>query len=96
MTFRIYVDDNFNYMDESSRYCIGKFENFDEAVARCKSIVDEFLIEHNTDQIDAESLLKLYTMFGEDPFVVPTPESETSFSAWGYAKQRCEELCRVN
>jgi len=93
MPFRIFVDDNFNYMDESSRYCLGKFESFDAAVTRCKSIVDEFLVKHNTDQIDAESLLKLYTMFGEDPFVIPTPESETRFSAWDYAKQRCEELC---
>ena len=93
MPFRIFVDDNFNYMDESSRYCLGKFESFDAAVTRCKSIVDDFLVKHHTDQIDAKSLLELYIMFGEDPFVIPMPESETRFSAWDYAKQRCEELC---
>jgi len=34
----------------------------------------------------------LYTNFGEDPFIVPTP-ADVDFFAWGYAKLRCEEIC---
>ena len=36
----------------------------------------------------AEALFKSYSMFGEDPFVVP----DVGFSAWDYAKRRCAEL----
>jgi len=30
-------------------------------------------------------------MFGDDPFIVATDETPASFSAWDYARQRCEE-----
>lgn len=39
----VYVDDNFHYMDESERYCAGEFDALEEAIAKCKQIVDESL-----------------------------------------------------
>jgi hypothetical protein len=41
--YRVYVDDNFNYMDEDKRYQSGEFDTEEEAVAACKRIVDEYL-----------------------------------------------------
>ena len=42
----------------------------------------------------AEALFSSYTSFGEDPWIVaPTPEDTVQFSAWDYAKRRCDEMC---
>ena len=34
----------------------------------------------------------LYTQFGEDPYVI-SDDVGCAFSAWGYARLRCAELC---
>ena len=92
-TFTVFVDDNYHYMDESER-CTesGEFDTFDQAVARCKEIVDEFLMASYRPGITASELYQTYTGFGEDPFILPSDE-KARFSAWDYAKQRCSELC---
>jgi hypothetical protein len=92
-TFTVFVDDNFHYMDDSHRYKFGEFNTAEEAVAACKTIVDEFLVTSHRPGITAADLYQNYVAFGEDPFVVPKDES-LPFSAWEYAKQRCAELCR--
>ena len=40
----------------------------------------------------AADLYYSYTSFGEDPFIRPSPRGER-FSAWEYARQRCDEIC---
>lgn len=92
MTFKVYVDDNFHYMDESERYEKGTYETYDEAVAACKRIVDEYLISAHKKQMTADELYTSYKNFGEDPFIRPA-DNERRFSAWNYAKERCKELC---
>jgi hypothetical protein len=42
--------------------------------------------------MSAEELEGRYRSFGEDPFIIPTPEGRPSFSAWNYAKERAREL----
>ena len=85
----IYVDDNFNYMDEGERYALGEFDTFGAAVAACKAIIDEFLTHSN--ETDAAKLFDSYRSFGEDPFII-APIGDSPFSAWEYAEQRCKEL----
>jgi hypothetical protein len=41
--YKVIVDDNFHYMDESERYEHGVFATAEEAIAACKRIVDEDL-----------------------------------------------------
>jgi hypothetical protein len=79
-------------MDEGERYEQGEYETYDEAVAACKRIVDEYLTSERKPQMTAEELYKSYQSFGEDPFIIPADE-KTKFSAWKYAKERCKELC---
>jgi hypothetical protein len=43
MKYRVLVDDNYHYMDESERYELGEFDTLEEAVAACKKVVDAFL-----------------------------------------------------
>ena len=85
---KVFVDDHFHYQDEEHRYEHGEFDNPDEAVAVCKQIVDGCLEHMLKPGMTAEALFELYAMFGEDPFVVP----DNAFSAWDYAKERCEVL----
>src|SRR5206468_362727 len=90
--FRALVDDNFHYMDAAARAELGTFATYAEAVAACKAIVDAFLTANHRPGMTAGHLYAQYTMFGDDPFVVPDA-SETPFSAWTYAGLRCAELC---
>lgn len=91
--YTVKVDDNFHYMDESERYTLGVFDDCESAVQACKKIVDEFLLEHYSPGMTAQELYSGYQGFGEDPFI-STTDRECKFSAWTYAKQRCQEICR--
>lgn len=92
IVYEVYVDDNFHFMDEDERYKKGEYETEDEAIAVMKAIVDECIIPaYNANPtVSAESLYNGYTMFGDDPFC---PMSR--FSSWDYAKELCNDLCRV-
>ncbi len=86
----VYVDDNFHYMDKDERYKSGEYDSADEAIAKCKEIVDRYLTEYKPKFSTAEELYESYTGYGDDPFVVgPT---KVDFSAWDYAKEQCEKL----
>jgi hypothetical protein len=90
--FTVLVDENSHYQDEDARYEHGTFETYDDAVAACQRIVDDFLAaEHRPGMSDGD-LYHLYTTFGEDPFISPEP-SGFRFSAWEYARLRCALLC---
>jgi len=95
MTYKVFVDDNFHYMDESERYELGEFTSLDAAIVASKKIVDEYLLSAYRPGMTAQALFGSYTSFGEDPFIVAVPSKETGvlFSAWDYAKRRCDELC---
>ena len=38
--YKVFVDDNFHYMNDECRYELGVFTSFEKAVAACKRIVD--------------------------------------------------------
>ena len=93
MKYTLYVDDNYHYMDESERIKSGDFGSLSKAIAKAKRIVDGYLAEAHKVGMTAEKLYDSYITFGEDPFIVGGPP-ESDFSAWDYAKERCEEICR--
>ncbi len=84
-SYKVLINDNAHYMDESERADHGVFANADEAVAACKKIVD--------DDLNA-----MWNAFGPDPIVVPLNPNDpcVRFSAWTYAKGRCKELVSVH
>jgi hypothetical protein len=88
----LYVDDNYHHGDESERYKAGEFSSLEDALAAARKIVDSFLKDAYKDGTTADELYRQYTMFGEDPFIAGGPP-ESTFSAWDYAKERCEKLC---
>lgn len=92
--YKVLIDDNFHYQDESERVTHGVFGPLEEALAACRRIVDEFLAGGLEPGMSPAALYERYTMFGDDPFVVPVDpkDAPVSFSAWEYARQRCEEM----
>jgi hypothetical protein len=94
MPYKVIVDDNSHYQDESERYVLSEFPTLDAAVEASRKIVDEYLLSAYQPGVTAEALFRSYTSFGEDPWIVaPTPEETVRFSAWDYAKRRCDEVC---
>jgi hypothetical protein len=79
-------------MDEEARYKLGDFATLEEAVVVCKRRVDQFLNKVPID-ITAAERYEQYTGFGPDPFIVTDDPDAGSppFSAWSYAKERCQE-----
>lgn len=90
--YRVLVDSNEEYMDKSARYIAGCYDDCAAAIAKCKYIVDQFLLSSYREGMTAEHLLMTYKFYGEDPWVSSGDESCT-FSAWTYAAERCWEIC---
>jgi len=97
MPFKVLVDDNFHYMDESERYELGDFQTLDAAIAAARRVVDEYLQSAFEPGINSDTLLATYLQFGEDPFIIASDAAHSGvlFSARDYARERCEEICRV-
>jgi hypothetical protein len=92
MGYKVFIDDNFHYMDERARYLHGEFATAAEAVAAARRIVDEYLVSALKPGMGADELFASYAMFGEDPFIVAPGEECVSFSARDHARDRCLEL----
>ena len=93
MRYRVYVDDNFHYMDKSERYKLGEFDTLEAAVAACTKLVDEFLVSNYRPGMTAGELMEQYAFFGEDPFIL-AGDGTVPFSARDYASYRVKEICR--
>lgn len=94
MTYRLFVDDNYHYADVSERYLQGEYRTVEEALQMAREIVDGWLHANYRLGMTADELYEGYTQYGEDPFIVPPVGEKVLFSAWAYAKQRSEEICR--
>lgn len=93
MKYTVLVDDNFHYMDESERHTHGEFETAEAAVGAAKELVDADLRSLYRTGMTADELYQQYTSFGSDPYIVSEDQS-CRFSAWEYAKERCQERCQ--
>jgi hypothetical protein len=92
MTYIVFVDDNFHYMDSSERTTHGEFETLDAAVDACRKIVDACLASAHENGMTAKDLYSSYIAFGDDPWI--SGADDVPFSAWTYANQRCAEICQ--
>lgn len=90
--YRVLVDDNYDYTDESKRWTLGDYDTWDEAVAACKQLVDECLQRCYSAGMTAEQLEREYKAGGDDPFIVGDDRGR-KFSAWDYASERAREMC---
>jgi len=85
--FEIHVDDNFHYMVERYRQKEGEYDTLDQALAKCKKIVNQSLVLNYREGMTGNQLWDCYKAYGVDPFIFGT--SDVPFSAWTYAKEIC-------
>jgi hypothetical protein len=78
MTYRVLIDDNYHYMDESERITHGEFDSLEAAIEACKKIVNDCLAHSYEPGMTAEKLYESYTFFGEDPWIMPIKDSSVS------------------
>ena len=86
--YEVYVDDNYHFMDEDERTSYGQFETLDEAIAKCRAIVDASLRHLCKPGMSVRDLFDAYCAFGDDPWV-----KGGAFNAWHYARERCAAIC---
>jgi len=95
--FRVLADDNFHFMDEDERTCLGEFSTYEEALAVAQRAVEAFFEGKGEKQ--ADEIYDDYISFGDDPFIVPFGGAErpdTPFSAWDYAKGYAERIAQAH
>lgn len=93
--YRVYVDDNFHYMDADERRLAGTYPDCESARQQCIFIVESSLQYQFKPGMTAAELLSSYKSFGEDPWI-SGPDPDCKFSAWTYAEHRATEICATN
>jgi hypothetical protein len=91
MSYKVFVDDNFHYMEEEHRYFLGEFDTSEAAIAACQRVVNEFLEETYEPGMSASELLTKYVFFGEDPFIMG---GDIRFSGRDYACDQVEKIAK--
>ncbi len=93
--YKVIVSDNFHYMDPEEQYELTGFSSAEEALAKCRSIVEDWLAYSSQPGLSADKLYQAYMTFGEDPWVVsPVGAPSVKFSAWDYAKENAHKYVR--
>ena len=86
--YKVLVDDNYHYMDESERYTAGSYAVLEEAINKCREITIRSLREYYEKGISPETLRAQWALFGDDPFIQGA--DTVVFSARDYIT---DELC---
>ena len=94
MKYKVFVDDNYHYMDESHRYELGEYNTLEKAIEACKKIVDEFLRANYKLGMTSGELSAQYALYGEDPFIIGA--DKVPFRARDYARAKAEEICHID
>jgi len=89
--YKVCVDDNYHYMDESERYTAGSYNSPEKALKKCKKLTIRSLEDLCEKEITPEKLSAQWSMFGEDPFIVGG-DGSVLFSAREYVTP---ELCKA-
>ncbi len=85
------VQDFSDYGEHDAAREVGSFPTHAKALAAAQARVDACLEEFFTAGIGAENLVRQWSLFGEDVFLVPD-DGEPPFSAMSYAKARSRSI----
>lgn len=88
-TWQVFVEDFAKR--EADRHAIGEFPSYEAALSVATQRVDQVLAEFQKPEQSAKALFELWTLFGEDVFIVPA-HSHNPFSALDYARLRCVQM----
>lgn len=90
--YTVRILDNFAFMDISAEYNSGTYDTYEEAVSKCKNILDDFLESAYQPGDSADQLYNTYVNFGETPLI--WGENLGDFDSNEYARMKCIEICR--
>lgn len=90
--YTVRILDNFHFMDESEEYNSGIFNTYEEAVSKCKKIIDDFLESAHQPGETATQLYETYVMYGETPII--WGDGLGNFSSNDYCRERCVFLAK--
>ncbi|MGF6806061.1 hypothetical protein OKW30_001187 [Paraburkholderia sp. Clong3] len=94
MTVKLFEDDNRHYQDPEYRACRGSFETVGAAISEAQRIVNASLDELFEPGMSATELFARYQAFGADPWIPAGDDGPLiAFSAWDFARERCEAIC---
>jgi hypothetical protein len=91
MSWQVYVEDRERYMDNDSRSLYSEHETREEALSAARALVERSLEELRAPGQSAEQLFSLWSLFGQDAYLVPD-DSEGRFSGQDYARERVAQL----
>ena len=92
-TYTVIVDDNFHYQDPDHRTEIPGFVSAEQAVEKCKRIVEACLEECAEPGRSAVDIFACYQSYGDDPWIqCPRDAPTVHFSAWDYARQNAHRF----
>lgn len=90
MVVKIRVYENYHYMNEDEAWNLRDDFTPEEALAKCRMMVDEDLAGFYKPGMSASELFGQYKNFGDDPVIFGPDAPE--FSAWAYAEARAAEI----
>lgn len=90
--YTVRILDNFHFMDQSEEYNSGNFDTYEEAVTKCKAILDDFLESAYQPNDTADQLYGTYTQYGETPLI--WGDNLGNFDSNIYARERCEQIVK--
>jgi hypothetical protein len=92
--FKVFVDDNYHYMDESERYAVGSYDSLEEAVDKCRELTIKSLNDLYEKGITPDNLKSQWCLFGEDPFIVGGRDGGRGAVPFSARKFVSTELCK--
>ena len=88
-TYKVWIDDNFHFMNEDERGFHGEFDTPTQAIVACQKIVDANIESITENETDPDKAYESYTCFADDPWI-----EGVEFSAFEYAKIKIQEVLK--
>ncbi len=85
--WRVYVEDRERYADADGRRLHGSYASAESARAEARQVVERSLQELAGPAHTAASLFQLWSLYGQDAFLVPD-NPEDPFSGQEYAREQ--------
>jgi hypothetical protein len=78
-------------MDQSAWIHLGEFKSLDQAIAKCKKVIDGYLNQYRHSTPSPEELVENYLMYGPVPCINGV-ENLKSFDPYEYLNTKCAEI----
>ena len=88
-TYKVWIDDNFHFMNEDERIFHGEFDTPTQAIVACQKIVDANIKSITEQETDPDKAYESYVCFGDGPWI-----EGVEFSAFEYAEIKIKEVLK--